>query len=481
MVLSDTIEASRQAVKAAGYQNEADFVCTVASSVQLDEPTDLPPLATAFKTIVLFGGVDDWMRLKFVVEPVEGEMAEGVDILMVDLSELARDDRTRLLHALPCIPPFSTLCLLRLHSTLESAQENLTQSQFHRLFSSLVDNGNLSYLYFSGISSNESTCPRILVLDNLRPNGILHDVHLGVMHLAGDAAIKDQLRKNQENAARVALLKSQGMDPVRPSTIRLYLCGLPFSGKTSLSRSLAKCNKGSISRWPLASHISKIKLSDRTRGIEVTVLEQEQANFNIILFMIACFQTSMIEPFPLYFCMFGIPLSYMQMVNLKQMPEAKRADLGLLDMRLWLHTAFMTLQKQFKEYICFDEEGFFQVDARYRQNVSRLASHLFKCTKDILSKAPDDFKVCVHARELFENLLHTKDIPPLITKDRFNMITQKRLGIDSQEMSKKAGYNFMNQGGIQSRRISKGFRKYHRETSNGLALGLPKRLHSQGF
>ncbi|KAI5067166.1 hypothetical protein GOP47_0017694 [Adiantum capillus-veneris] len=359
---------------------------------------------------------------------------------------------------LPSLSSLTSLTLYRLP---------LTPSHVHHLFSSLVDNLSLSSLSLTR-SLGDETWPRTVVLDSLRRNGVLHKVDLVGTPLEEDAAIAEQLRKNAQNAGRVKLLRAQGMGPVRPSTTRLYLCGLPYSGKTSISRSLAKWSKGSISRWFLPRHISSIRSSDRTRGIEVTVVESQQEHVRISIWDMAgqlqyhSFHDSMLpdlndratpppflyvwNPFKIHangeverdvrgrkarkdLDQFKTDLKYWlkfiasktsksQLFKPNVIVVITRADLGLPDMRLWLRNACSALQKQFEEYIYFDAAGFFQVDARDPQNMSKLASHLFKCTKTILSKAPDDFKVCVQARELFENFICSREIPPLITKER---------------------------------------------------------------
>ncbi|KAI5069469.1 hypothetical protein GOP47_0015770 [Adiantum capillus-veneris] len=264
------------------------------------------------------------------------------------------------------------------------------------------------------------------------------------------------------------------------STVRLYMCGLPLSGKTSISRSLFKWSKGSLPIW---SRLKGIKLSDRTRGIEVTIIESPLDRQRISVWDMAgqleyhSFHDSMLPDLgdlaiPSLFLFVWNPFKMNDQGELlrdalggkfvvkhpndfkddfkywlkflaSKTPKSNvlkpnvvvvvtREDLGLPDMKVELHTVFESLRVEFEDYIHLDMEGFFQVNAMNPNKVSILGSYLLKCTKAILEVAIDDFSICDEARNLFACWTRKGKIAPLITKERFFCLTQEKLGIHEE-------------------------------------------------
>ncbi|KAI5054030.1 hypothetical protein GOP47_0031079, partial [Adiantum capillus-veneris] len=304
-----------------------------------------------------------------------------------------------------------------------------------------------------------------------------------------------QLKKNAENANRINLFKAEGFEQVRPSTVRLYLCGLPLSGKTSVSKSLSRWSKGSLHPW---SRLKGIKLSHRTRGIEVTTIESPPDDLRISVWDMAgqleyhSFHDGMLPDLG----DLAIPSSFLFVWNpfmmndqgklLRHAQSGKlvvkhpndfrddfkywlkflasktpksnvlkpnvvvvmtRADHGLPDIKVELQIVFESLRAEFEDHIHLDIEGFFQVNALNPNDVSTLGSHLLKCTKAILEGAIDDFSICDKARNLFADWTRKGKIPPLITKEKFFCLIQKNLDIH-EEMCEAVAHSLNSSGDV---------------------------------
>ncbi|KAI5069464.1 hypothetical protein GOP47_0015765 [Adiantum capillus-veneris] len=251
------------------------------------------------------------------------------------------------------------------------------------------------------------------------------------------------------------------------------MCGLALSGKTSLSRSLSNWSKGSLTMW---SRLKSIKLSERTRGIEVTIIESrlhrqrisvwdmagqlEYRSFHddlaipsLFLFvwnpfemndhgqllrdaqggkLIMKHRDNFKDDFTYWLRFLASKTPKSNVLKPKVVVVVTRADLGLPNMKLELQTTFESLRVEFEEYIHLDMEGFFQVDALGPRKVSRLGSHLLECTKAILDVAIKDFSICDEARNLFAGWTRKGKIPPLITKERFFCLTPEKLGVHDE-------------------------------------------------
>ncbi|KAI5073624.1 hypothetical protein GOP47_0011637 [Adiantum capillus-veneris] len=173
------------------------------------------------------------------------------------------------------------------------------------LFASLEKNLHLTHLSLEGCEGPEWPSASS-ILDSLRTNGRISRLDLKHTPLETgqrQAAIMAQLERNQENLKQLKVIKSRGSARVKSTTVRLFLCGLPFSGKTTLSTSLVKWNNalssgkasGSLVKWnstksafssitrclSCARDVHVETTHGRTRGIAVSTLENDKVKVSL--------------------------------------------------------------------------------------------------------------------------------------------------------------------------------------------------------
>ncbi|KAH7414961.1 hypothetical protein KP509_14G020700 [Ceratopteris richardii] len=313
--------------------------------------------------------------------------------------------------------------------------------------------------------------PRIL--DALRQCHTFHDLRLIGSPLQGHPSIAAQLARNKKNADLQYLSKASE----RPSALRVYLCGLPFSGKTTISKSLANCCDaksrrmfGKFQKFSTSSH-----QVSRTRGIEVTVMQKRQDDsIRIIVWDLAgqpefhAFHDSMLPDMgdlaisPLFLfvwspfdldnsgdvCVdqngrrkmkskdeFKHDLKYwLRFVTSKASPSERfkpkifvaitRKDLlPKENMSLWLKSDLEMVQNEFKDYIEVDiKEGVFEIDARDSKSIASLNSRIFSVAKTILDDAPLEISICKKTRVFLQNLMDRHQLPPIMYKEELQRL-----------------------------------------------------------
>ncbi|KAH9567141.1 hypothetical protein CY35_03G015600 [Sphagnum magellanicum] len=160
----------------------------------------------------------------------------------------------------------------------------LKPSDVCTILSSLENNQSLRKLGFAGCEHVGGADVLGKMMDLLRVNPWLTEIDLSHTPLEreGQAAqVRAQLERNAQDYMKVV----RGMPRVPPKFIKLFLCGNPYSGKTTLRRSMARSfEKGVKSHFiPLVEIIElrkpiKCCFNDpnewdkRTRGINIKVL-----------------------------------------------------------------------------------------------------------------------------------------------------------------------------------------------------------------
>lgn len=82
--------------------------------------------------------------------------------------------------------------------------------------------------------------------------------------------------------------------------------------------------------------------------------------------------------------------------------------------KILLKQSIDKLQELFSEFIQFDMDSLFLMDARDPSQVEELAFHVFECAKHIVKQAPLVYRACEDARTVFASLVQNKDIAPLM-------------------------------------------------------------------
>ncbi|KAH7365237.1 hypothetical protein KP509_18G016400 [Ceratopteris richardii] len=169
--------------------------------------------------------------------------------------------------------------------SLRLSARQISGRTVHCIFDSLTrSRRQITSLSLECDEFQDCSIPRIV--DALRRCRTFHDLHLLGHPLQDDPSIAAQLKKNKTNLEVEQYLTKAGE---RPSTVRLYLCGVPFSAwiyqitsnnstcqwKTSTQQSLLNCSPSSSYIRKLGSISSSSNQVSRTRGISVTVLLQE--------------------------------------------------------------------------------------------------------------------------------------------------------------------------------------------------------------
>lgn len=381
----------------------------------------------------------------------------------------------------------------------------------HSLFNSLESNVHLTRLSLWKCGG-EDWPSASSVLDCLRVNAFLHELDLGDTPLAGqmEAAIRAQLERNKENAEHLQVLRTENTKQVQPTAVRLFLCGFPFSGKTTLASSLYE------STLPWHSRPSRVKsylscatgsntMLQRTRGIELRMLQKDKVKVSLWdlagqaqyhSFHDNMFPNLSNEATPSLFLFVWNPIHlhesngheiqnhhgesvmkslvkfkeefryWLKFIASKTLTSSKfkprlliavtRADclrsrqIHLQSgIKTWLEDTFNQCQEEFKEHIQFDMDGYFEMDARNPSQVKGLAQHIFQCAHDVLKSAPPVYKACEFSRRVIKELVHKKGgADPVITKEMFFLILQEKMHITSRAIQEAVALSLNDSGDI---------------------------------
>ncbi|KAG0593026.1 hypothetical protein KC19_1G299500 [Ceratodon purpureus] len=153
---------------------------------------------------------------------------------------------------------------------------------------SLKNNQSLRFLDLRGCEGVDGPKIRDTILDLLVSNPWLEQVGVEGTPLARkghDAVIKAQLRRNAEKYSEVF----KGMGTVTPTAARVFLCGIPFAGKTTFRKTMVYSNiKRTSSSMRVKtsaafenSKIFKGRKESQTIGIEVQVIVEDNVQISI--------------------------------------------------------------------------------------------------------------------------------------------------------------------------------------------------------
>lgn len=168
-----------------------------------------------------------------------------------------------------------------------------TQRDVLLVLHSLKNNQSLRFLDMRGCEGVAGEKVLATILDLLVTNPWLEELGVEGTPLSRkghDAVIKAQLRRNAEKFMEVF----KGMGTVTPSSARVFLCGIPFAGKTTFRKTMVYSNikrtSGSIRLKTSASMkeaIGKSKIlkagrkESQTIGIEVQVIVEDDVQISI--------------------------------------------------------------------------------------------------------------------------------------------------------------------------------------------------------
>ncbi|KAH9572376.1 hypothetical protein CY35_02G145900 [Sphagnum magellanicum] len=166
--------------------------------------------------------------------------------------------------------------------------EGFTESDVCALIKSLENNYSLEVLdlkYCDGVS--DSVFP--VIMDMLVVNKTLKDIRLDGTELARKGKTQVVKQELEKNAVYMSQLKELPL--AKATSARVFLCGYPYAGKTTLRKGLVRClahgsTFSKIFLTPIMDFLSKLKdglrQTQRTHGIEIRELKvTEGVNLSI--------------------------------------------------------------------------------------------------------------------------------------------------------------------------------------------------------